>query len=432
MERLVSGSISELIRESTFFSSVSMLAVFAAGLIFSVFISLMIARLLKPLGLIDTLLASFSEGNFNLSVPETYVKRKDEMGEISISFMNALEKMKHLITTIKDQGVSLQNIGSELANHMSKTSQAINGITSNIKHMTVQTRNQSAGVAETGKSLGQIMETVGELHNQVTVQSDFVSRSSVAIEGMLQNIHLVFETLTKNAQNVAILTESSEVGRKDLRKVSDDLQGIAKESEGILEINKVMENIASQTNLLSMNAAIEAAHAGESGKGFAVVAGEIRKLAESSGQQSKTTAEMLTKIKTSIDAITKSMKVVFHRFESIEEEIRIVSGQEESIHSMMQKQEQNSQGVLIAMRELKNITGKVRQSSEDMAGKSREVIAETVNLENITSELSGSMSDMAEGAEQINSSVLRVNDISGKNKQSINALTAEIAKFKID
>ena len=80
------------------------------------------------------------------------------------------------------------------------------------------------------------------------------------------------------------------------------------ESEGLLEINSVMENIASQTNLLSMNAAIEAAHAGEAEKGFAVVADEIRKLAESSSEQSKTISTVLKKIKESIDKITKPGK----------------------------------------------------------------------------------------------------------------------------
>ena len=92
-------------------------------------------------------------------------------------------------------------------------------------------------------------------------------------------------------------------------------------------VNSVMDNIASQTNLLSMNAAIEAAHAGESGKGFAVVAEEIRKLAEDSSEQSKTISTVLKKIKESIDKISRSTDNVLKKFEAIDSSVRTVADQ---------------------------------------------------------------------------------------------------------
>ncbi|MCL2319991.1 MAG: methyl-accepting chemotaxis protein [Treponema sp.] len=427
----IENSISALVQASSSLNVVSLAVVFAVLLLFTVFITIMVSQLLKPLGFFNNALASFSEGNLALTLPEDFTKRKDEMGDISRSFGNALVKLRHLITMIRDQSLSLQTIGEELTSQMAQTSQAVEGISGSIQRMTNQTGKQATGVSETGNSVSQIMETMNELNKQIAVQFDHVSRSSEVIEGLLKNIHQVVETLTGNSQNVAVLTKSSEVGRRDLQKVSEDIQAIAKESEGILQINSVMENIASQTNLLSMNAAIEAAHAGEAGRGFAVVAGEIRKLAESSGRQSKTTAEMLKRIKKSIDAITESMKVVFANFESIEREVQTVSKQEESIHTMMTEQEESSHHVLEVVSRLNSITGKVKEDSENIAGKSGQVLQESANLKSITAEIAGDMNDIVQGAEQINNAVVRVNEISGENKRNIDTLTVEVSKFKV-
>ena len=432
ISRLIEYPIAALLKESTHLNIISQSLVVVVLLIFTVLISIVVSTLLKPLGLFNTVLAAFSDGNFTMRILQQVIKRKDEMGEIAISFRNTQEKIKNLIITIKTQSLSLQTVGEDLSDQMALTAQAVDRITANVRYMKDQTGKQTAVVAGTGESVGQIMETMDQLHEQIAVQTENVAQSSLAVEGMLKNIHLVVETLAMNTKNVAVLNESSEVGRKDLQKVSEDLQEIARESEGILEINAVMENIASQTNLLSMNAAIEAAHAGEAGKGFAVVAGEIRQLAVSSAEQSKTTADRLKKIKTSIDTITKSMKVVFERFESIEREVQTVSKQEEDIRTMMAEQERGSQDVLEAITLLNTITGKVKNSSEGMSSRSQEVIRESANLETMTREFSGGMNDMADGAEQINQAVLRVNEISGKNRQSINTLTAEITKFKVE
>ncbi len=166
---------------------------------------------------------------------------------------------------------------------------------------------------------------------------------------MLANIQSVTQTLMKNVENVTELTQSSEAGHEGLRDVAYDIQDIARESEGLLEINAVMENIASQTNLLSMNAAIEAAHAGESGKGFAVVADEIRKLAESSSEQSKTISTVLKKIKASIDKISLSTDNVLKKFEVIDRGVKIVAEQEENIRNAMEEQDQGSKQILEAI-----------------------------------------------------------------------------------
>jgi methyl-accepting chemotaxis protein len=262
---------------------------------------------------------------------------------------------------------------------MNETAAAINEITANIQSIKAQTGKQQTSVKGASAIMEQVVENIETLNSQIQKQTNCVSQSSSAVEQMLANIQSVTQTLVKNKENIIKLAKASEVGRNSLQEVSSDIQEIDRESEGLLEINAVMENIASQTNLLSMNAAIEAAHAGEAGKGFAVVAEEIRKLAESSSEQSKTISDVLKKIKGSIDKITSSTSEVLLHFEAINEGVKTVTDQEANVRS---------------------------------AG--------------------DGMQEMASGAEQIDKAVNRVNDISVENKQQIERLMTEVARFKVE
>ena len=382
-----------------------------------------------PLKSMETVFTGIGEGDFTL---ELEAKSSDEIGNISRSFNLTIEKIKKLILTIKNQAATLSDIGFDLSNNMTETAAAVNEITANIQSIRNRVMNQSASVTETNATMEQITNNIDRLSENVNSQTESVSMSSSAIEEMLANIQSVTQTLVKNAENVKSLTDGSEVGRSSLVEVVADIQEIARESEGLLEINSVMQNIASQTNLLSMNAAIEAAHAGEAGKGFAVVADEIRKLAESSGVQSKTISSVLKKIKESIDKISTSTDNVLKKFELIDSGVKTVAEQEENIRNAMEEQGTGSKQILEAVGQLSSITRQVKSEADEMLRGSKEVITESKNLEMVTQEITGSMGEMATGAEQINTAVTHVSEISGKNKDSIDILVNEVSRFKVE
>jgi CheY-like chemotaxis protein len=178
-----------------------------------------------------------------------------------------------------------------------------------------------------------------------------------------------------------------------------------------------------------MNAAIEAAHAGDAGRGFAVVAGEIRKLAESSGQQSKTTTAMLRKIKASIDNITKSSNDVLERFGAIDDSVKTVAIHEQNILHAMEEQEIGGQQILKSISRLREITASVRNGSEHMAESGKTLVTETDEFIKTSHETVEGMNEVLVGISQIKDSVEHVNEMSLENNRNFDTLKHETEKF---
>ena len=382
----------------------------------------------SPLKSMEAAFAAIGEGDFTHGLE---VRSNDEIGNIGRSFNITLEKMKTLIITIKKQAAALFDIGNALASNMNQTAAAVNQITANIKSIKSQVASQSSSVTETNATMEQITGTINRLSDHIDHQSVSVSSSSSAVEQMLANIQSVTDTLVRNAENAYSLSIASEDGRASLQEVAQDIREIAHESEGLLEINKLMKNIAGQTNLLSMNAAIEAAHAGDAGSGFAVVSGEIRKLAENSGEQSKTIGSVLRKIIASIEKIDRSTGIVLGKFEVIDTGVKTVTNQEANIREAMEEQGVGSHQILETISQLKDITHHVKDGSRKMLSDSWEVIEEGKRLEQVTQEITGGMNEMADGADKRNAARNQVNEISGKNKESIDILVREVSRFKV-
>ena len=360
------------------------------------------------------------------------IKTNDEIGSLGAFFNNTFDKMGALIRAIKNRAFTLSDTAQELAAYMLETGKAINDINTAKETMKDIVNSETEEMRVTTEYIDRIINGLGNLNQHIEIQADSVSQSSSAIEEMLANIRSVTETLIKNTNNINSLADSSEAGRVDLEKVSSDIQEIARESAGLLEINSVMENIASQTNLLSMNAAIEAAHAGESGKGFAVVASEIRKLAENSSQQSQTISGVLQKITASINTMTKSTTAVLERFKTIEKDVKTVSNQELQIRSAMEEQEIGSRHILDAISQLNSITSQVKNSSASMNKESMEIMAENKKLLRITEELANSMEKMTASIEEIYSAISRVNEISQENEENITVLSSELSQLTVE
>jgi methyl-accepting chemotaxis protein len=421
----------EEILESAYQLAAFILALAGVGVVLiGVIVFFLALSITRPVVAMADILKEISEGEGDLTM-SIEVKSKDEIGDMAKYFNLTFSKIRSLVAMVKRQSATLKDVGIDLSSNMTETAAAINEIAANILSIKNQTMNQSASVTETSATMEQISKGIDKLNRLIEDQSANVTESSSAIEEMMANIGSVAQTLVRNTGNIKRLAESSEAGKSVLDTIAVAIKDVAKESDGLMEISQIIQDIASQTNLLSMNAAIEAAHAGESGKGFAVVADEIRKLAESSSTQTKTIGTVLKKIRDSIAVIIKYSEEVVAKFTTIEADVRTVSEQEDGIRRAMEEQSEGSKQVLEAITILNGITQKVQASSLEMLTGSNQVLKEARSMNAITQEITGGMNEMASGADQVTSAVNTVNELSVENKASIDALVAEVNKFKV-
>ena len=401
-----------------------------ASILLLVIGSVLALRIVRPIRQFTLILKDISEGEGDLT-RRIEISSRDEIGSMAGYFNETFDKIRQLVSIVQEQSQKLSEVGVNLSSNMNETASAVNEISANIKSIKAQTVNQSASVTETGSTMEQISLGIGRLNTLINEQATNINHSSSAISELIQNIDGVTKTLVQNAENIARLTETSESGKSALDKITHAIQDVADESRGLMEISGVIQSIASETNLLAMNAAIEAAHAGETVKGFAVVADEVRKLAESSAAQTKTIESALKKMTGSIKVVSDFSREVVDKFVSIEKEVNVVSRQEQSIRATMEDQSENSKHVLESISLLNDITQKVQSSSVEMIEGSNQITQEAKNMTVITQEITSGMNEMAAGADQITDSVNIVNTLAVDTKNSIAALSGEVNKFKV-
>ena len=409
----------------------SMLIIGSIILVIAVAVVYVTARMIiKPIETTVTALKDIAQGDGDLTV-RLSVHGNDEITDLSEYFNETIAKIGTSMRMVGENSKVMENIGEELSSNMTETASAINEISSNIDGVKQQALTQAASVTETAGTIEEIIRTIENLNGSIETQSASVTQSSAAVEEMVSNIASITNSLEKSDNMVKTLAAATSEGKSTLLTSNTVTQKIADESGGLIEASSVIQNIASQTNLLAMNAAIEAAHAGEAGKGFAVVADEIRKLAEESSAQGKTITDTLKKLSDDIKGLSDSSKIVEEKFNAIFQLSENVRGMSAELTAAMKEQENGSREVLAAIKNISSVTVEVKSGSEEMLVGGKGVADEMRKLDQLTAVIKDSMNEMAAGVQQINNAVQEVNDLARKNKDSIEGLAEEVGKFKV-
>ena len=366
-------------------------------------------------------------GDYSERYPDFVTK---EASLLSNGFNLVTERLEGNINSMKQSKVSLDEAGGKLSGTIEDLMSSIVQIGASISNTGMNLRNQTDSVAQSAQSISKILDMIHRLEELVQTQGKAVQGASSAVEEMVGNISEVDKSVDKMAHSFGVLDQTAQNGVETQNELQKQIIEIENQSKLLSEANKVIANIASQTNLLAMNAAIEAAHAGDAGQGFAVVADEIRKLSETSSAQSKTIGAQLKSIQAAINMVVQATQHGVQDYANLSKEIRQTDTLVQQIKEAMTEQQQGSAQILGALSDMNESTDQVQNASQEITTASQAIISDVDVLQNETKVMGQSMDEMGLSADKMQNAGLTLAGVSKAVEASIEEIGKQINLFE--
>ena len=356
----------------------------------------------------------------------------DNLGRICHRFNRFLNILTELIREIGRAGNDLEESGTRLTTGIGEALASMEKLNESFLSMEKHFALQAEQVARTRENTGSIEKSTEQLGIQLQQQSVVINQSSAAIEEMISNLTSITGNLKKNSKLFQILNDLSDEGQSRMNGVMGSIGEFQGLTAKLTDANNLIAGIAARTNLLAMNAAIEAAHAGEAGRGFAVVAEEIRKLAENSTLRSKDVSVTLKDTGNLMGRIAGDVENTGDSFEQLRKKLEMTGQLQQQIMTAMEEQEMGGRVVLSGLAGMKEQTMEVDRSAGEVRNNTRSIIKSMEELTRYSQDLATILDDVRKGTERIQTSVENIGGLDHINRKNITTISTKIKRFKTE
>ncbi len=369
-----------------------------------------------------------AKGDFTRKYPDYLTT---EASQLSKGFNSFSESIGSLVSIIRDSASNIQDVSKRLAANSSEIHDSVSTTEVAINEVNGSIDNQSRAIGAVNEAVSQVSQKTKGLDGEIATQNKLIIASSANIEDMMNRFFDITKTAESMSSKVASIVDSSSANTDALKKSVSQIQEVQAESGALLEMNTVISSVASQTNLLAMNAAIEAAHAGESGKGFAVVADEIRKLAETTSKQAKDSSVSLKSIQSKINEISSSSLDVEKSFEGTIGEIKNFEQTMSSLSHTVTEQGAKAKEILSSLEDIKSSCANVKESAKVISSATAAVAENCASLSEIQAEVDSGIRSCEEASKSLSSTSQAIASISDTAQRSVGSLSEAVSRFTV-